>query len=119
MKCEGELMGYDMQLSVFKKKTLEWIEKELEPLCMVVAPNFRVSEIRREIAEKDPTMVNIYNIKTYGDIADFLTDEYSAGNIPASYTYYGLMPQIINAFRNLSYSTKEDLYARMFLDASN
>lgn len=24
-------MGYDMQLSVFKKKTLEWIEKELEP----------------------------------------------------------------------------------------
>ena len=95
------------------------IEKELEPLCMVVAPNFRVSEIRREIAEKDPTMVNIYNIKTYGDIADFLTDEYSAGNIPASYTYYGLIPQIINAFRNLSYSTKEDLYARMFLDASN
>ena len=23
-------MGYDMQLSIFKKKTLEWIEKELE-----------------------------------------------------------------------------------------
>ena len=64
-------------------------------------------------------MVGIYDIKTYGEIADFLTNEYSAGNIPASYTYYGLIPQIINAFRNLSYSTKEDLYARMFLDASN
>lgn len=33
------------------------IKKELEPLCMVVAPNFRASEISREIAEKDPTMV--------------------------------------------------------------
>lgn len=28
------------------------IEKELEPLCMVVAPNFRVSEISREIEKK-------------------------------------------------------------------
>ena len=106
----------ETQLSTYYR----WgIEKGMEPLCMVVAPNFRVSEITHEIAEKDPTMVDVYNIKTYGDIADFLTDEYNEGSIPASYTYYGLIPQIINAFRNLSYSTKEDLYARMFLDASN
>lgn len=94
-------------------------KKAIIPLCMVVAPNFRVSEIRREIEEKDPDMVDVYLVKTYGDIADFISDEYQNGTIPDSYNYYGLLPQMINAFRNLSYSTKEDFYARMFLDASN
>lgn len=94
-------------------------DKDMEPLCMVVAPNFRIPEIKREMKEKDPSMVNVYLVKTYGDIADFIYDEFENNTIPNSYAYYDLLPQIINAFRNLSYSTKEDLYARMFLDASN
>ena len=73
----------------------------------------------REIHQKDPAMENIYLVKTYGDIAQFIEDEYGAGNIPITYAYYSLVPQIIDAFKNLSYSTKEDLYARMFLDATN
>lgn len=93
--------------------------KAEEPLCFVVAPDFRINEIRREISEKDNNMLDIYQIKTYGDIADFIEEEYDNGNIPVSYAYYGLIPQIINAFRNLSYSTKEDLYAKMFLNATN
>lgn len=94
-------------------------EKTTEPLCFVVAPNYRCSEISREIQQKDPAMENIYLVKTYGDIAMFIKDEYDNGKIPITYAYYSLVPQIIDAFNNLSYSTKEDLYARMFLDATN
>ena len=89
-----------------------------EPLCFVVAPDFKINEIKREIYEKDNNMLEIYQINTYGDIADFIEEEYSNGNILVSYAYYGLIPQIINTFRNLSYSTKEDLYAKRFLNAT-
>ncbi len=94
-------------------------EKLTEPLCFVVVPNYRKSEILREIRQKDPAMENVYCIKTYGDIAQFIEEENRSGNIPTTYVYYSLVPQIIEAFRNLSYSTKEDLYARMFLEATN
>lgn len=104
------------QLSVYHR----WgSKKKKEPLCFVVAPNYRCSEIKREICEKDPDMKDIYQVKTYGDIADFIEDEMKAGNIPQSYAYYFLLPQIVDAFRNLAYTTKEDLYAKMFLSATN
>ena len=98
----------------------EWGKvKPLEPLCFVVAPNFRVSEIKKEIHSLDTKMEPVYIVKTYGDIADFIEEEYKNGNIPSSYIYYSLVPQIINAFRNYSYTTREDLYARKFLEATN
>lgn len=95
------------------------MEKPTKPLCFVVAPNYRRSEIVREIRGKDPNMENIYQLITYGDIACFIENEIDNGSIPQSYAYYSLLPQIVNAFKNLSYSTKEDLYAKMFLSASN
>ncbi len=94
-------------------------EKVAEPLCFIVAPDYRKLEIEREIHELDQDMENVYSVKTYGDIASFLSDEYKKENIPRTYAYYQLIPEIIKAFKNLSYSTKEDLYARMFLDATN
>lgn len=93
--------------------------KKIDPLCFVVAPNFRLGDIKTEISNLDPLMKPVYLVKTYGDIADFIEKEYSEGNIPQDYTYYSLIPQIINAFKNFSYSTKEDLYARKFLEATN
>lgn len=104
------------QLSTYHK----WgLEKPIEPLCFVVAPDYRKSEIEREIHELDKNMEEVYSVRTYGDIAKFLKDEYEKGNIPSAYAYYSLVPEIIKAFENLSYSTKEDLYARMFLEATN
>jgi len=35
------------------------------------------------------------------------------------HAYYSLIQQIIDGFKNYAYTTKEDLYARMFLDATN
>lgn len=104
------------QLSTYHK----WgIQKEMPPLCFVVAPNFRVSEIKREIELLDPKMADVYLVKSYGDIANFIEDEYKNGEIPESYAYYSLIQQIIDGFKNYAYTTKEDLYARMFLDATN
>jgi len=93
-------------------------KKPLEPLCFVVAPNFRIGDIKREIEKLDPAMESVYLAKTYGDIANFLEREFNAGNIPQNYTHYSLLPQIIDAFRNLSHSTNEDFYARMFFEAT-
>jgi hypothetical protein len=83
-----------------------------------VAPNFRIGDIKREIEKLDPAMESVYLAKTYGDIANFLEREFNAGNIPQNYTHYSLLPQIIDAFRNLSHSTNEDFYARMFFEAT-
>ena len=97
----------------------EWAkQKSSDALCFLIAPNFRISEIKREITKLDPAMVKVYCIRSYGEVADFFEEMYNTNKIPTSYIYYSLLPQIINAFKNLSYSTKEDLYARMFLDAT-
>ena len=93
-------------------------EKPTEPLCFVVAPDYRTAEIKREIPNKDPHMASIYKIIPYSEIADFIEQEYKFRSIPSTYSHYSLIPQIIDAFRNLSLP-KEDLYARMFLDATN
>ena len=65
-------------------------------------------------------MASIYEIIPYSKIADFIEQEYNSipSSIPSTYSHYSLVPQIIDAFRNLSVP-KEDLYARMFLDATN
>lgn len=93
-------------------------EKPTDPLCFVVAPNCRKAEIEREIKKEDPNMANIYKIIPYSEIADFIEHEYQYKYIPNTYSHYLLVQQIIDAFRNLSVP-KEDLYARMFLDATN
>ena len=98
----------------------EWGKnKDYEPLCFIVAPNFKVAEIKREIEKLDVDMKDIYEVRSYGDIATFINQQYEEGIIDETYEFYSLIPQIINAFKNLSYSTKEDLYAKMFLNATN
>ncbi len=45
----------------------EWgTEKPTSPLCFVAVPDNRMSEIQREIEEQDPTMIDVYQIITYG-----------------------------------------------------
>lgn len=97
----------------------EWAKKsQLDPLCFVAAPDFRLNEIKREIDAVDAKMKYIYELVSYGKVADFIKDEYAGGKFPKSYTFYSLIPQMINGFRNYSYSTKEDLYAGLFLEAT-
>lgn len=97
----------------------EWgTKKTTSPLCFVAVPDNRMSEIQREIEEQDPTMINVYQIITYGEIAEFIKYEFDNNCIPETYAHYSLVPQIINAFKRHALS-KEDNYARMFLDATN
>lgn len=93
-------------------------EKKKLPLCFITAPDFRTDEIAREIKEKDAGAIGNYKIITYREIADFIKDELQQGGIGEDYEYYSLVEQIIYAFKNLSYK-KEELYARMFLNATN
>ena len=96
----------------------QWgIAKPLAPLCFIVVPNYRMAEVIREISRRDPEMSKIYQIISYYDIVTFLKKEQN--NISETYEYYSLLPQIISAFKNLAYLTKEDLYAKMFLNATN
>lgn len=107
-------IDHKTQLSAY----YQWgTEKCVEPLCFIVAPNSRLAEIKKEIKKMDPCMEDIYQIISYGEIGEFLEDEKE--NIPVLYEYYDLLPQIIDSFNNLAYLTKEDLYARMFLNATN
>lgn len=102
------------QLSTY----FEWAKSNGKtPICFVVAPNFRVAEIKQEIMKNDQEMVDIYKVLTYGDIATFLENEkciLKNGN----FEFHNLVDQIINSFKNFSYDTVEKLYAQMFIEAT-
>ncbi len=101
------------QLSTYYK----WAsEKRYEPLCFIIAPDYKISELEREIKEKDPDMYNKYERRGYSEIASFIENEKEKGNIPKNYPYYDLLDNIIYAFRNLSYKSKSNLYAGMFFN---
>ncbi|MCH3976872.1 MAG: hypothetical protein LKE36_04680 [Bacilli bacterium] len=103
------------QLSTY----FNWAKKKsFDPLCFAVVPNYRINEIKREIIVEDPKMESVYILVSYGDLADFIEAEFDKGMFSKNYTFYSLIPQIIDGFRNHSYSTKENLYARMFLNAT-
>ncbi|MCH5170983.1 MAG: PD-(D/E)XK nuclease family protein [Oscillospiraceae bacterium] len=107
------------QLSTYYDKWGNNKEKEMKPLCFMTAPNYKTKELEREIKNYDKDMAVIYKIIPYGDIADFIEEESKKGNIPETYIYHDLVSQIIQAFKNLSYETKEEIYAQMFLAATN
>lgn len=91
---------------------------KLPPLCFITAPDFRCREIEYEIKQSDQDMAEYYRIISYGRIAEFLQYELDNGYIAKDYIYFELVPQIIQAFSNLAYDNKEDMYARMFLAAT-
>ncbi|XMB67326.1 PD-(D/E)XK nuclease family protein [Mycoplasmatota bacterium zrk1] len=103
------------QLSTY----FEWARKKpQQPLCFIIIPDYRIGHLKREIDNLDPDMRSVYTIIKYSEIAHFIKEEYEQGNISSTYTYYSLINQIIDSFKNLSYSTMEDFYSRMFLDAT-
>jgi hypothetical protein len=93
-----------------------WGIEKKNPLCFVVAPDFRKKEIINDIKTLDSKMGKVYSVITYGQIADFINAENK--QIPSTYRFYSLLLQIESAFRNLSYKTKEELYAGMFYQAT-
>ena len=90
-----------------------------EPLCLITLPDSRVDDIEREIKEYDrqssgPKMAQIYRYVPYSEIAKFI----GKNTCPQDYAYCALWSQIMHAFENLGQANKEDLYARMFLAAT-
>ena len=101
----------ESQLSTYYNWAKE--EPSIEPLCFVVVPDSRKTELSNEIKIKDPKMKTIYIIVTYKQISDFL--EKNKDKIK-NYQYEKYIDDIIRAFSNLSKLTKEDLYTRMFVE---
>ena len=88
--------------------------KTIEPLCFVVVPDSRKAELLNEIHNKDQSVEDVYNIVTYKDISEFLKN--SKSELKKNYAYEKYVDDIILAFDNLSKLTKEDLYARLFIE---
>lgn len=104
-------------------KYYEWaLDKKMKPLCFITVPDARKSEISEEIKRFDTRnagpvkMEEVFQPVTYGEIADFIHRQ--KGSIIKSYPYSGLVDEIEKAFRKISKLTSEDLYVRLFLDAT-
>lgn len=103
------------QLSTYYK----WASEKSEcPLCFLLVPDFRKKEIEQEIDEFDPLMKGKYIIVTYGQVADFIIEQFKSCILDNKYEHYSIIIQIIDAFRNLQYSSKQDLYADLFYKAT-
>ena len=119
-KIDSGLNGLDekaqtSQLSTYYYKWGKVEEKE-EPLCFITAPDYRKAEIDAEIKEFDPSMNNIYKIVTYGEIADFIEKNKMLFGDKLILDLYN---QIVDAFRKWSYKSREELYADLFLKATD
>ena len=88
----------------------------IDPLCFLTFPDIYEDKILKDIRLHDPQMENIFNRVTYGQIAEFLSDHKQ--DIPSSYEYIDYIDDIIQAFKNLSYKTKENYYAQKFYQAT-
>ena len=102
------------QLSIY----YQWARENttLQPLCFLTYPDIHEDKLIKDIAEHDPQMVDIYTLVSYGQIADFL--EENREEIPNTYEFERYIDDVIKAFRNLSYKTKEPYYAQKFLKAT-
>lgn len=91
-----------------------------EPLCFITAPDYRKSEIEVEIKKFDKEMEDKYHIITYSKIAAFFgkSEIKELFNKEENKLIYSLYDQIVNAFGKWSYNDKQDLYAGMFLAAT-
>ena len=101
----------ESQLSTYYHYAKE--DKKFEPLCFVIIPDSRKTELLNDIKTKDSKMERIYTVITYKQISEFL--DANKGKIK-NYQYEKYIEDIIQAFSNLSKLTKEDLYARMFIE---
>lgn len=100
------------QLSSYYK----WAQNEkkfTEPLCFVVVPDARKTDLVKEIEKQDPEMKSIYLVITYKEISEFLAKN---KGLLKGYLYEKYVDDIIMSFSNLSKLTKEDFYAQMFIE---
>ena len=94
-------------------------ELPLSPLCFITAPDARIAYIKAEMKEYDLTMAekDIFHFIPYSKIVEFLEENEELLKLNELISL--LFGQIVNAFRNWSYKSREDLYADLFLKATD
>lgn len=101
------------QLTAYYKWASE--NRAQEPLCFIVAPDYRIAEIEQEILEKDPMMKDRYQVIGYSKIRDFIQKHIQ--DIAADYEYGKYVADFPTIFNQHSYQTKQEYYNNMFLTA--
>lgn len=88
---------------------------ELEPICLISCPDYRVKEIESEMEQQ---MKNIYGFVRYSQISSFVSDlikkqpEHFSG-----FGYERYLPDIIAAFAKFGYSEKSEIFEQVFKEA--
>lgn len=84
----------------------------LEPLCFVIAPNYRIRHVEEEINDLDPAMKDVYGIIPYSKIADFIEKHM---NQIEQYSEY--VKDCLLAFKKHAYENEQELFTQLFKDA--
>lgn len=88
----------------------------LEPICIIVGPNYRASEISAEAKQVSPNVANKYIFVSYKDIASFIEknkDEYENGG----FIYSNYINDVVSIFRNFAASNRTEFFENLFLMA--
>ena len=117
-KINSNLNGVRADSSTQLSTYYHWAQENtsIEPLCFLTHPDIYEDKLKKDIVEHDQQMADFYTLVSYGQIADFL--EENKGEIPNTYEFERYIDDVIKAFRNLSYKTKEPYYAQKFLKAT-
>lgn len=94
------------QLTVYYEN---WAIKNINPICFLTCPDFRVSEIKSEIEQG---MEGKYQFVSYSEIAEFLE-----GQNFSNYPFKKYVKDAISAFKNYGYKNKFELFEELFLEA--
>ena len=94
--------------------------KKMEPLCFVIAPDFRLEEIRAEIKKNDPKMEPVYKTIGFSEIKAFLQQMGKAEwaeNWRKTSLYAQFLDQAILSFGNYSYKSEQEHFAAIFQES--
>ena len=99
----------DTQLTVY----YNWASQSNNPICFVICPDFRISEIKAEV---ENSLRDKYEFVGYSQIVEFLKKHQS--QVSTDFIFYKLYDDIIESFKRYSYKDKSELFEQLFLRAT-
>lgn len=102
------------QLKIYHDCILK--ERQKEPICFILIPNYKEEDILEEINKSDKKMKNIFKIITYKEIYIFLEKCIKEQIIDSQYVYFRYLNDLLLGIKKHSLTSKE-LYTNLFCEA--
>ena len=102
------------QLKIYYDHILK--ERQKEPICFILIPNYKEEDILKEINKSDEKMKNIFKIITYKEIYIFLEKCIKEQIIDSQYVYFRYLNDLLLGIKKHSLTSKE-LYTNLFCEA--